>query len=88
VGSAAGDVVGSIVVLVVVATVAQVSKKAVVDTVVEVVRIAATEVMIPSWYFVVAIVSADIANMDLVIVASFIPLLQRNTIHYQFSVYI
>jgi len=63
-------VVGSIVVVVVVfATVAQVDKKTVVDIVAEMVRIGATEEMIPSWYFVVAIAAVDIVNIGLVVVA-------------------
>jgi hypothetical protein len=69
-------VVGSIVVVaaaVVFATVAQVDKKSVVDTVAEMVRVAATEEMTPSWYFVVAIVVVDIADMGLVVVAWCIP---------------
>ena len=57
----------------------------VVDIGVEVVRIVATAEMTPRQYFVVAIVAVDIPG--LVVVASFTPY-QRDTIHFQFSVYI
>ena len=63
-------VVGSMVV--VFATVAQVYKKTVVDTVVEMVRIVATAELAPRMYFVVAIAAVDIPG--LVVVALFIPL--------------
>jgi predicted aldo/keto reductase-like oxidoreductase len=80
-------VVGSIVaVVVVLATFAQVNKKVVVDTVVEMVRIAATEEMTPNWYFVVAVAAVDFADMGLVVAALLSPL-QHSTIHFHFSVY-
>ena len=71
VDTAAVVVVGSIVaaVVVVFAIVAQVDMKTVVDTVAEMVRVAATEEMFPSWYFVAAIAAVDIADLHLVVVA-------------------
>ena len=45
-----------------------------VDTVVEKVRLVAIEEMSPRKYFAVAMVAADIVDMGLVVVASFIPL--------------
>ncbi len=56
----------------------------VVDIGVEVVRVVATEQVTPRMYFVVAIVAVDIAEMSLVVVASFIPLTTlRNTLSNQ-----
>ncbi len=56
----------------------------VVDIGVEVVRVVATEQVTPRMYFVVAIVAVDIAEMSLVVVASFIPLTTlRNTLSIQ-----
>jgi len=56
----------------------------VVDIGVEVVRVVATEQVTPRMYFVGAIVAVDIAEMSLVVVASFIPLTTlRNTLSNQ-----
>lgn len=73
------------------ATVCLMDKKFVVDTVTGVVEVAAIGEMIPNWYFVVvvdnrsevpyswAVVAGtpDLADMGLVVVASFNPLIQR-----------
>ena len=71
----------------VVAPIAVAEVASVVDIAVEVVRFVATVELTPRMYVVAAIVAVDIADMGLVVVASFTPY-QRDTIHFQFSVYI